>query len=97
MVTDLLTFYGDAWAHAGGDGGPPVHDPCALARVARPDLVGVRDAFVAVETRGAWTTGMTVVDFTGRLGQAPNAKVAVDLDRGGLWDLLVGAVATLSR
>ena len=38
------------------------------------------DAFVAIETEGRWTRGATVVDLDGRLGRAPNARVATDLD-----------------
>jgi purine nucleosidase len=79
----------------GSGGGPPVHDPCAVARVARPELIGVRDAFVAVETRGEWSTGMTVTDFRGSLGHPVNTKVATTLDAGGFWDLVIGALAAL--
>ena len=73
--------------------GPPLHDPCAVARVIRPGLLGCRRAFVAVETEGRWTRGMTVTDFHGRLGRPPNADVATTIDAGGLWDLLLDALA----
>ncbi len=72
-----------------------MHDPCAVARVARPELMQVRDAFVAVETRGEWTSGMTVTDFTGSLGRPANAKVATTLDAAGFWDLTLGALAAV--
>jgi purine nucleosidase len=97
MVTALLDFYSASYQRSGvpgADGGPPVHDPCAVARVARPDLVTVADAFVVVETRGQWTSGMTVTDFRGILGYPPNAKVATTLDAGGFWDLVLAALAT---
>ena len=95
MVTALLDFYGASYRRSGIPGagdGPPVHDPCAVARVARPGLMAVRDAFVAVETRGEWTAGMTVTDFRGILGQPPNAKVATTLDAAAFWDLVVDAL-----
>jgi inosine-uridine nucleoside N-ribohydrolase len=95
MVTGLLDFYGASYRRSGIAGageGPPVHDPCAVARVARPDLMQVRDAFVAVETRGEWTSGMTVTDFTGSLGRPANALVATTLDAEGFWDLTVSAL-----
>jgi inosine-uridine nucleoside N-ribohydrolase len=100
MVTALLGFYGASYRRAGVAGageGPPVHDPCAVARVARPGLVAVRDAFVAVETRGEWTSGMTVTDFHGRFGRPPNTKVATTLDVARFWDLVVGALRALGR
>jgi purine nucleosidase len=97
MVTALLEFYGASYRESGtaggvGDAGPPVHDACAVARVARPDLMTVADAFVAVETKGEWTSGMTVTDFRGALGRAPNAKVATTLDADGFWDLTLSAL-----
>jgi inosine-uridine nucleoside N-ribohydrolase len=99
MVTALLDFYGASYRRAGVTAqartGPPVHDPCAVARVAQPGLVAVRDAFVAVETKGEWTSGMTVTDFRGTLGHPMNTQVATTLDVEGFWDLVVGALAAL--
>ena len=95
MVTGLLDFYAASYRRAGVAGageGPPVHDPCAVARVARPELMEVRDAFVAVETRGEWTSGMTVTDFNGSLGRPANAKVATTLDAEAFWDLTLSAL-----
>jgi purine nucleosidase len=95
MVTALLDFYGASYRRsgiAGAGDGPPVHDPCAVARVARPELMTVQDAFVAVETQGEWTAGMTVTDFRGLLGRPPNAKVATTLDAEGFWDLVLDAL-----
>ena len=98
MVAGLLDFYAAAYRRSGQAGpgdGPPVHDPCAVARVARPELMQVRDAFVAVETRGEWTSGMTVTDFDGSLGRPANANVATTLDAAGFWDLTLGALAAV--
>jgi len=93
-VVGLLEFYGRAhWSRRGDPGdGPPLHDPCAVARVIDPALVGCREAFVAVETRGEWTSGMTVTDFEGRLGHRPNAAVATTLDVPRFWDVLLSAL-----
>ena len=98
MVTALMEFYGEAYRRSGVAGageGPPVHDPCAVARVARPGLMEVRDAFVAVETRGEWTAGMTVTDFRGSLGHPPNVKVATTLDVAGFWDLMLSSLQAI--
>ena len=97
MVTTLLQFYGASYRKSGTAGtvgaeGPPVHDACAVARVARPGLMTVQDAFVAVETKGEWTSGMTVTDFRGSLGRPPNAKVATTLDAEGFWNLTLSAL-----
>ena len=95
MVADMLEFYRSTYRSVAGIGDPPVHDPCAVARVAHPALVEVTDAFVAIETRGEWTSGMTVTDFRGKLGHEPNAQIATRLDRDGFWALMLDAIKTV--
>jgi inosine-uridine nucleoside N-ribohydrolase len=90
-----LTFFADTYRTVYGFEGPPVHDPCALALVIDPSLVRCVDTFVAIETEGRWTRGATVVDLHGRLGEAPNARVAMELDVPRFWDLVVGAIGAL--
>ncbi|HZU19173.1 MAG TPA: nucleoside hydrolase [Candidatus Dormibacteraeota bacterium] len=80
---------------AGVERDPPLHDPCAVARVIEPACVECVEAFVAVETRGQWTSGMTVTDFRPSPGRPPNARVALRLDVDRFWDLVVGAVEQL--
>jgi inosine-uridine nucleoside N-ribohydrolase len=94
-VIGWLSFFADTYRQVYGFGGPPVHDPCALALVIDPTLVRCDEVFVAIETEGRWTRGATVVDVHGRFGRAPNARVAMDLDVPRFWDLVVAAVAAL--
>jgi purine nucleosidase len=77
--------------------GPPVHDVCAVAWVAQPDLFGLVPARVQVEVAGQFTAGMTVTDFdvTGEAGQ-PNAMVAMDLDVEKFWEVTLGAYARIA-
>lgn len=80
LIVPLATFFADpndpAWD------GQAVHDVCAVAYVARPDLFLTRPALVRVETTGELTNGMTVVDFN---APSPNAIVATTLDVDGFW------------
>jgi purine nucleosidase len=80
LIVPLATFYFNPnmpdWD------GQAVHDVCAVAYVARPDLFTVQPARVDVETTGEFTTGMTVVDFDPPI---PNALVATKLDVNGFW------------
>jgi purine nucleosidase len=94
-VIGWLSFFADTYRQVYGFGGPPVHDPCALALVIDPTLVRCDEVFVAIETDGRWTRGATVVDVHGRFGRAPNARVAMELDVPRFWDLVVDAVAAL--
>ncbi|HUZ23945.1 MAG TPA: nucleoside hydrolase [Streptosporangiaceae bacterium] len=96
VVVELLTFFGSSYRQLRGLQAPPLHDPCAVAGVARPELVTVCDAFVTVETRGQWTAGMTVTDFDLRLGHEANAKVATRLDTDGFWALMLDALRALN-
>jgi purine nucleosidase len=75
--------------------GPPVHDICAVARVAEPGLITCRPARVEVETAGRWTSGMTVTDFAAADGEC-NAQVAVAIDTDGFWDLVLDAYARVA-
>jgi purine nucleosidase len=78
----------------GAGTGPAVHDVCALALVAAPDLFGCLPARVEVETAGRWTAGMTVTDFTAGQDER-NALVAMSVDTPGFWDLVLAAYARL--
>jgi purine nucleosidase len=92
IVVELLRFYTGNYQQRYSFEAPPLHDPCAVARVARPELLQTADAFVTIETRGEWTSGATVVDFIGLLGRPPNARVATKLDVDGFWDLMIGTL-----
>jgi purine nucleosidase len=92
-VVGLLGFFRDRYRDLWGLPAPPVHDPVAVARVIDPGLVPCEEAHVAVELHGTHTRGATVCDrFRGR---TPNARVAMELDAPGFWDLVVSAVDRL--
>ncbi len=96
-VAGWFEFFGSTYRSLFGVSAAPVHDPCAVALVAEPGVVRCTDAFMAVETDGRWTRGATVVDLRGRLGREPNARIALELDAGRFWDVVVAAVDRLGR
>ncbi|MDQ1547562.1 MAG: hypothetical protein QOH69_2466 [Actinomycetota bacterium] len=81
LIAPLATFWtnplDDDWD------GQALHDVCAVAFVARPDLFTSKPARVDVELVGEFTRGMTVVDFH---PDRPNAVVPMRLDVPGFWD-----------
>lgn len=95
LVVELLTFFADSYREAEGMDAPPVHDPCAVARVIDPAVLTTRDAYVAVELKGALTYGATVTDFRDAYGQPHNTQVATVLDVHRFWDLVVDAVTAI--
>jgi purine nucleosidase len=78
-------------------GGPAVHDVCAVAWVAEPDLFGLVPARVQVEVAGPFTAGMTVTDFDfpGEVGSG-NALVAMRIDVDRFWDVTLGTYARVA-
>ena len=97
VIAGWLSFFGRSYLDVHGVAAPPLHDPCAVALVADPDVMRCADAFVAVELEGRWTRGATVVDLRGRLGRPANARVAIELDVDRFWDLVVRGVSSLGR
>ena len=88
-VAELLDFFMEYHkAEKWGFHGTPLHDPCTIAWLLKPDLFTTVDRWVGVETQGKYTQGMTVVDYYSLTGNKPNTAVMVDIDRQGFVDLL---------
>lgn len=71
---------------AGGDG-TPLHDPCTVAWLLRPELFTLRPCRVAVETASPVTLGMTIVDFDSTPSEM-NCLWATRADADGVFALL---------
>lgn len=78
-----------------GSSGAPLHDPCTIAWLLRPDLFEGREINVEIETEGKFTTGMTVADWWRVSGRTPNALFIRDVDRDGMFALLTERLARL--
>ncbi|WP_251150545.1 nucleoside hydrolase [Cellulosimicrobium sp. Marseille-Q4280] len=92
FVGELLDFYGGTYSATQAFPHPPVHDPCAVAYVADPDVMTTRRAPVDVELTGALTTGMTVVDLRGDEPAECRTQVGVTLDHDRFWTQVVDAL-----
>ena len=68
--------------------GAPLHDPCAVAWLIRPDLFTARDCAVRMDLGPGPSRGRTVIDRWGRTGDPVNAKVLETVDADGLFALL---------
>ncbi|EFV42003.1 pyrimidine-specific ribonucleoside hydrolase rihA [Enterobacteriaceae bacterium 9_2_54FAA] len=102
VVADLLDFFmeyhkQEKW----GFQGAPLHDPCTIAWLIKPEIFTCVDRWVGVETQGKYTQGMTVVDYYSLTANQPNTTVMMDVDRQAFVDLLVerigAAYANLAR
>ena len=96
VVTRWLEFYNryDRRLTDGPPGGP-LHDPCVIAYLLRPELFAGRACRVDVETASELTMGRTVVDWRDRLGLPPNATVINRVDAAGFFALLTERLARL--
>ena len=78
-----------------GSAGAPLHDPCVTAWLIRPELFTGRHVNVEIETQSELTMGMTVADWWGVTGRAPNALFMGDLDADGFFALLTERLGRL--
>ncbi|MEL4202160.1 pyrimidine-specific ribonucleoside hydrolase RihA [Plesiomonas shigelloides] len=97
-VAELLDFFmiyhrDPKWGFVGA----PLHDPCTIAWLLRPELFTGIECHVSVETRGQYTVGMTVVDRYRLSPHEPNATVLLGVERQGFIDLLVEQLQAYSE
>ena len=94
IVAELLDFFMEYHKDAKwGFTGAPLHDPCTIAWLLKPELFTSVERWVGVETQGKYTQGMTVVDYYFITGKQPNTTVLLDIDRERFVDLLVERLA----
>ena len=86
-AAELLRFAVATHRRQVGDGSPPLHDPCTIAWLLRPELFTAEPCRLDVEINSALTLGHTAVEF--RLGQRePNAQWVTRADGEGVFQLL---------
>ena len=71
-----------------GREGAPLHDPCAIAWLIRPDLFSTREVTVRMDLGPGPSRGRTVIDRWNRTGEPHNATVLETLDAPGFFALL---------
>jgi purine nucleosidase len=78
-----------------GTDGAPLHDPCVIAFLLKPDLFKGRHVNVAIECESPLTVGMTVIDWWKVTERPANATVLRSVDADGLFRLLAERLAKL--
>jgi len=94
-VAAMLEFFERFDEEKYGTDGGPLHDPCVIAYLLRPDLFAGRNCNVTVETASELTMGMTVVDWWGVTNRPANALVMRDIDADGFFELLTQRLGRL--
>jgi purine nucleosidase len=91
----LLDFFERFDEEKYGTDGGPLHDPCVIAYLLKPELFKGRHCNVEIESASELTMGMTVVDWWGVSGRPKNALVMRDIDADGLFALLTDRLGRL--
>ena len=74
----------------------PLHDPCVIAYLIKPELFTGRHINVEIETTSELTMGATVADWWRVTDRTPNAMFMGDLDADGFFSLLAERLARLA-
>lgn len=94
-VHGMLAFYDRFDMDRYGMPGGPLHDPCVIAYLLKPDLFAGRHINVKIEIRSELTMGRTVADWWSITGEAPNALVVNEIDADGFYALLIESLKRL--
>ena len=78
-----------------GSEGAPLHDPCTIAYLLKPELFTGRHINVEIETDSALTLGMTVADWWRVTDRPANARFMGGIDDDGFFALLTERLARL--
>jgi purine nucleosidase len=78
-----------------GSEGAPLHDPCVIAYLLKPELFTGRHINVMIEVQSDLTLGMTVADWWGVTGRPANALFMGGIDAEGFFALLTERLGRL--
>ena len=89
----MLSFFHRYDTKKYGSEGAPLHDPCTIAWLLRPELFETRACNISVEKDSELTLGHTAVDFWHVTDRPENVEWAYEVDTDGFYDLLVERLA----
>lgn len=95
MVAEWTDFFERFDKEKYGSEGAPLHEPCTIAYLIKPELFSGRHINVEIETTSELTLGMTVADWWRVTDRPANAMFMKDIDTQGFFDLLTERLARL--
>ncbi len=93
-VVGMLEFFNRFDSEKYGSEGAPLHDPCTIAYLLKPQLFKAKLCNVEVETESPLTMGHTAVDFWGVTDRVKNVNWLYDVDTDEFFELLIGRLAS---
>lgn len=94
-MAEMVDFFERFDVEKYGSAGAPLHDPCVIAYLLKPELFQGRHINVEIETTSDLTLGMTVADWWGVSDRKPNATFMGDVDADGFFALLTERIGRL--
>jgi len=85
----MLEFFNRFDTQKYGSEGAPLHDPCTIAWLLKPELFKGKPCNVEIETSSPLTLGHTAVDFWGVADRPVNAQWLYEVYSEGFFDLLI--------
>jgi purine nucleosidase len=92
-TTGMLSFFHRHDTKKYSSQGTPLHDPCTIAYLLRPDLFVGKMCNISVETESELTLGHTAVDFWHVTDRPVNANWIYAVDADAFYDLLTERLA----
>ena len=89
----MLSFFDRFDTKKYASAGAPLHDPCTIAWLLKPDLFGGKDCNVSIETQSELTLGHTAVDFWHVTDRPVNVHWVYSVDADGFYELLTERLA----
>ena len=78
VVADLLTFFNAYDTKKYGWDGAPLHDPCTIAWLIKPEIFKGKEMSVKIETNDGPAYGRTIADWFNTTNEVKNAFVMTD-------------------
>ena len=88
-IVGMMEFFNRFDSEKYGSDGAPLHDPCTIAYLLKPELFEGRMCNVEIETGSPLTRGHTAVDFWGVSDRARNANWLFKVNADGFFALLI--------
>lgn len=88
-IVGMMEFFNRFDTEKYGSEGAPLHDPCTIAYLLKPELFTGKMCNVEIETESPLTRGHTAVDFWSVTDRAPNANWLYGIDADGFFALLI--------
>ena len=93
-IVGMMEFFNRFDSEKYGSDGAPLHDPCTIAYLLKPELFEGKICNVEIETGSPLTRGHTAVDFWGVSDRKRNANWLYKVDADGFFELLINRLGS---